>query len=206
MKDLWFKLILTTKSTKNFWLKIIVTIVPLFFILIRLLWPSVKIDAITLGLLIVAILPWLSSLIKSAEFPGGWKVEFRDLEAAAQKITELNTYSDELTTSTTPSFHELLDKDPNLALVQLRIEIEKRVKALVQKHNISEKRSLIHMLGALHKNDVLDVTTTVGLSELIIAGNDAVHGASVDRKVTSWAINYAPRILYFLDRKIEELS
>lgn len=38
-------------------------------------------DATTLGLLIVAVLPWVYTLIDSAEFPGGWKLHFRQLQS-----------------------------------------------------------------------------------------------------------------------------
>jgi hypothetical protein len=40
----------------------------------------VQIDSITIGLLIVAALPWLAQVLASAELPGGWKVEFRALK------------------------------------------------------------------------------------------------------------------------------
>lgn len=41
----------------------------------HLLWPNLGIDAITLGLLVLATAPWLGSVFKSLELPGGWKVE-----------------------------------------------------------------------------------------------------------------------------------
>jgi hypothetical protein len=39
-----------------------------------------NIDAITLGLLVVAVLPWFSDLLQSAKFPGGWEVNFREIK------------------------------------------------------------------------------------------------------------------------------
>lgn len=44
-----------------------------------------KPDWTTLGLLIVAVLPWTYTLIDSAELPGGWKVRFRQLQAAVDE-------------------------------------------------------------------------------------------------------------------------
>lgn len=38
-------------------------------------------EGVTIGLLIAVILPWISSFIDTAEFPGGWKFKFRELEA-----------------------------------------------------------------------------------------------------------------------------
>ena len=46
----------------------------------HLIQPALKIDAITLGLLVIAILPWLPRLLESAKLPGGWEVTFRRLE------------------------------------------------------------------------------------------------------------------------------
>jgi hypothetical protein len=48
-------------------------------------FPDLEIDAITLGLLVVAVIPWLSPILESIEAPGGWKLKFRELE---QRIEE----------------------------------------------------------------------------------------------------------------------
>ena len=50
---------------------------------------ALTIDAISLGLLIVALLPWASSLIESAKFPGGWEIKFRDLKKASRTRSEI---------------------------------------------------------------------------------------------------------------------
>jgi len=42
---------------------------------------DLAIDRVTVGLLFVAALPWLAEVLSSAEFPGGWKVQFRELQA-----------------------------------------------------------------------------------------------------------------------------
>ena len=58
----------------------IITIVGLAFAIVRLRWPELKIDAITIGFLIFALLPWLPMILKSAELPGGWKLKFHEPE------------------------------------------------------------------------------------------------------------------------------
>ena len=45
-------------------------------------------DAITLALLAIAIVPWLAPIFKSLEFPGGLKVEFQELQKAAQRALQ----------------------------------------------------------------------------------------------------------------------
>jgi hypothetical protein len=47
-------------------------------ILLRLIFPKSRVDAVTLGLLALAALPWLSNLIRSAAF-GGFSIEFKQL-------------------------------------------------------------------------------------------------------------------------------
>ena len=67
-------------------IKILFSVGAVILILIRVIRPYLlSSDALTLGLLIVAILPWLSSFIDTAEFPGGWKVSFRRLEAEQKR-------------------------------------------------------------------------------------------------------------------------
>lgn len=59
---------------KDIYLKLILSIGALTLIILRLVWPDVKIDAVTLGLAVFAALPWLSTILESVAFPGGWSV------------------------------------------------------------------------------------------------------------------------------------
>lgn len=73
-------------------LKWLITIVAIALTLAHLFFPEVRIDAITVTLVIVAAVPWLSPLFKSLEFPGGLKFEFQEvkdkLETLVAKQTE----------------------------------------------------------------------------------------------------------------------
>jgi hypothetical protein len=57
-----------------------ITILALVIALLHLIFPNLKIDAITVTLLLIALVPWLSPLFKSLEFPGGWKIEFQEMK------------------------------------------------------------------------------------------------------------------------------
>jgi hypothetical protein len=61
-------------------LKYGITIAAIVIAFIHLIWPSLSIDAITITLLFIALVPWLSPLFKSLEFPGGWKIEFQEMK------------------------------------------------------------------------------------------------------------------------------
>ena len=45
------------------------------------IWPGISLDAVTLILLGAAVVPWLLPLFKSLKLPGGWEVEFQELQA-----------------------------------------------------------------------------------------------------------------------------
>ena len=50
-----------------------------------------KLDAIALGLLAFAALPWIASFLRSAELPGGVKVQFQEIRAEqARQARELD--------------------------------------------------------------------------------------------------------------------
>jgi len=185
----------------NFWLKLLITLISLLLIAIHLIWPDLQIDLITTILLVIAILPWFSTLIESAEFPGGWKVKFRDLESAGNKITGVEESTDE---NSEKSYSKVREEDPNLALAGLRIEIEKRVRALASQNGIDESLPLALLLQELRHNRIIDNQFYDGTSELIKAGNKAVHGAKVESKVADWAFDKGPYILDALDQKLSD--
>ena len=64
-----------------------ITIVALFLAAIHLIFPGAKIDAVTLTLFAIAVLPWLGSIFRSVEFPGGLKVQYPE-GPAQQAINE----------------------------------------------------------------------------------------------------------------------
>jgi hypothetical protein len=45
--------------------------------------------SVTVTLIIAAILPWVSELLKTIEMPGGWKLEFHDLKREVVKHEDL---------------------------------------------------------------------------------------------------------------------
>lgn len=191
------------------WLKLLITTIAAIFIVIRLVLPDINIDAITVGLLIFGLLPWLSNLIESAKFPGGWEVKFRDLEMAARAITQGTTTTTSSSTTTTtpapePSYVSIATQDPNLALTGLRIEIEKRVRVIASQHGVQQTNSVRQALEQLKNAGVFDYRAIAGLDQIINAGNQAAHGANVEPRVAEWAIEYGPSVLKVLDNHIRE--
>jgi len=168
-------------------------------LVVRLIWPDLHIDGVTLGLLGLAILPWLSSLIKSAELPGGFKIEFQDVRDAVEKVTRGAPAPKAFVPNQQVTSTEVAAADPNLSLVALRIEIEKRLRELARRNGMDERRSLKSILRELHDRKVLEPSIVSGLRDLITAGDQAAHGASVDPRAAQWALTYRPQMLGILD-------
>ena len=84
-------------------LRVAVTTVALVLAGVHLLWPDVRIDAITLGLLVAAALPWLAPIIKQVSY-GGATVEFREFKRRVEtELVEVRT----ATVDTKQQFSEL---------------------------------------------------------------------------------------------------
>jgi len=186
-----------------------VTLGALLIALGHLIWPTLAIDSITLALLVIAIVPWLAPVFKALEFPGGWKVEFQELQKVGQRAEQAGLLSaqPQLVTEADYTFQRVAEQDPNLALAGLRIEIEKRLVALAEKRGIDLRgRGLGQLLRLLSERNVLGQQERSVLADLTGLLNSAVHGATVDRRAADWAIEVGPRLLRALDELVAGLT
>jgi len=180
------------------------TVGALVVLLVRTLFPALGIDAVSLGLLLLALLPWLSPLIKSAKLPGGFEIEFQDVKDAAQKVTA-NEPAPTVAPPASPTYLDIADQDPSLALVALRIEIEKRLRELAELAGVTRTRSLAVLTRDLQERKVLNQESASGLRDLIGLGNQAAHGVPVGPEVAYSAVEFGPPVLQVLDSKIVQL-
>lgn len=200
-------------------LRQIVSLGALLLALVHIIWPQLAIDAVALALIVIAILPWLAPLVKSLELPGGWKVEFQELQKAelraesAGLLAEVPSQGDAAF-----SFQSIAVRDPNLALAGLRIEIEKRLSLLAEIHGLNLRMasssngdlkprrpmSVGQALRALAQAEILTGEERSILSDMVNMLNAAVHGAEVDSRAATWAIEIGPRLLASLDERIAE--
>ena len=186
-----------------------ITLGALLTIAVHLLWPSLAIDGITLTLVVIAIVPWLAPLFKSMEFPGGWKIEFRDLAEVQERARQANLLAPATAVDieTEYPFQIVAGDDPNLALAGLRIEIEKRLRRLAQFANIPIHRTSVgRLMRSLYQKGVLTQEAYSVLADMIGLLNEAVHGAEVDQRALDWAMEVGPRILKALEERIESLQ
>lgn len=184
-------------------LKALVTVGCMAVVLVRIYRPDIRMDGVNCTLLVLAILPWLSSLIKSFEMPGGWKIEFQDVSKAGAKVTG-GTASQALQGTADATLADISEIDPNLALVALRIEIEKRVRALARHFELPEKRPLGALMQDLSKMNAAPPDVVAGLRDLVALGNNAAHGARVEPAAAHWAVTQGPAVLGALDAMLPQ--
>jgi len=182
-------------------IQIAITVTAIIAVAAHLLWPTLKIDGITVALVTIAAIPWLAPLFKSLELPGGWKVEFRELQQAKEDADRagLLAPTSSLDSSRQYSFQLIADNDPNLALAGLRIEIEKRLQSIAEAHNISKRQGVSGLMRELLQQGVLSQEEYGVLADMIGLLNSAVHGATVDIRAREWAMETGPRLLKSLN-------
>ena len=174
-------------------------------ILIKVSFPSYKIDETVAFLFALGILPWLANFFKSIELPNGYKIELQDFKRAENEISMIQGNDSELKKSTIELIFSQT-KDANLATVALRIEIEKRLKILAQKFNIDKDQNISNIAGLLIEKNVLDSKTAKGLLDLIKYGNQAAHGAIIEKDVKDWIYTSGGQIILDLDYLINNYN
>jgi len=188
-------------------IQIAVTLSAIALVIVHAVWPEWTIDGITIGLLVIAVIPWLAPLLKTLELPGGWKLEFRDLERARQKADQAGLLAPSSTVdkASVYPFELVAEGDPNLALAGLRIEIEKRLRQLAESRNLELKKTGIRsLLDTLSHTNVLNPQERSVLGDMLGLLNSAVHGATVDQRAAAWAIEVGPLLLKSLDDRISD--
>ena len=192
-------------------IQIAITVCATGVALLHVLFPAIEIDAITVTLIGIAVIPWLGTLFKSVELPGGVKVEYQDLEKAAKKVeaSGLINSAERLKPMQNHvySFQTVSGEDPNLALTGLRIEIESRLKNLAERHDIKVKGQGVNPLTrSLEKSGVLAHEEAAAIRDLLPLLNQAAHGADVEDSAFGWAMDFGPRVLGALEDRIGETT
>lgn len=201
-------------------LRFAITVGALLVALAHLLAPSLKIDFVTVVLLVVAVLPWLAPLVKSVELPGGFKIELQDVKEAAEAVIQAPTATSAVRLgasadikfeaevirrgeATVASLRNVAGTDPNLALVGFRIEVEKRLRDLAKSRDIDPSRGLSSVFRELRSRELLPGSVVSALDDLIALGNQAAHGRTVDPEAAAWVFDKGPEVLASLDRLLE---
>lgn len=196
------------KSRKNrgkLTLKILISIGAIAVAIAHLIWPNLTIDAITVFLIAISIVPWLDQLFKSIELPGGLKIEYHELEKVREKIEKEGLLDSKIPRGGGGpflGFESVSIDDPNLVFAAFRIEIEKRLRWIGESFNLDiERSSSKQLISLLRKKGVLtnnEVTVLHELNSLLIK---AIHGATLDPNAVGWVYDIGPKFLGVLQEK-----
>ena len=186
--------------------QIAISAVAFLFLVAHLIWPSMKIDAITLTLLVICFIPWFGSIFKSVEFHGGGKIEYRErLLRASQKLEEAGLLQEGALQPEDPVYRGLIRKDPNLALAGLRIDIERKLRQIVgyfqpdsPPRNLRDVVELIGSKGLFTKNQ------TNALHGILKTLNIAVHGGRISQTDAEEIMEKGSRLLSSLEKRINK--
>jgi hypothetical protein len=63
----------------------LVTVVALAAVTAHLIWSNLKVDGVVVAMLVVALVPWLGNVFESLELPGGWKLQYREIQQQLEK-------------------------------------------------------------------------------------------------------------------------
>jgi hypothetical protein len=166
-----------------------------------------KIEYVHALILGIALAPWLLTVVKSLEFPKGWRVElhdkFKDIGERARATGLLDTRPPARAQKHQYSFQQIAGDDPGLALAGLRIELEKRLREMAQAAEINvNNKGIGHLLRDQSMQRMLDGREQAVIRDLIGLLNQAVHAQSVDRDSAEWALSEGVQLLKSLDRKM----
>lgn len=187
-------------------MKIRAILISLLFIVLagmHIFWDAVTIDAIAIILIVLASLPWVFPYLKTLELPGGVKIELKDVKSAVEQVSS--------ETEISPSGGDTYDylqvvnsHDPNLALVAIRIEIEKVVRATLG--DSTRPIPLSRAITQLVADGVISKRTANGIQDFIKLGNLAAHGVTVDRDAADFAIENAAKLLIPFKEQLERAA
>jgi hypothetical protein len=199
---------MTAKQT----LKIIITITAIGLAVVHIIYPKINIDNITVILLGMALVPWVEPLFKSVMLPGGISFDFQELttlEKDAKKagLITLDNYNNEsVSLASEYEFLEIADKNPELALTSLRIEIEKKLRQLATSNNIHTANfSATGLLEQLEQKKILNQNESAVLKKMLSLLNKAAHTTVNEERLTNWVHKNGPSIINNLEKKFIQL-
>lgn len=197
--------------------KIAITTISLILALIHVAFPELAIDATTLVLIFIAVVPWILPFVQSIDIPGVGKITLKDAKAATSKLVQFVTPATAkvgVTGSRTEvraligeeeigNLWAIFNTDPNLALVGFRIEIERRVRRIARQAGLRvENVPLRQLIRELIERGIVPSEVASGILEIVALGNQAAHGATVDEGAARWVLDVGPSVLLKLEESV----
>ena len=154
------------------------------------------IAAIFIGL---AFLPWFLDLFDEIKLPGGLELKLRNIEAKLDQEGREPEFEDK------EAFEFFRPEDPNLAMVGLRIEIEKRLRRIAKNRDIASEHgrplAVRQLLRELEAIGAVGHNAVSMIADMMPVLNAAAHGAEFPSESSEWVLKNGPRLLALLDEK-----
>lgn len=185
--------------------KIAISVLSAILLIGHLIWPAVKLDVASIFLLAVILLPWLGTIFKTVEIPGGPKVEYRDEELlkATQKLEDVGLLQESSGQRGDPIYLELIGRDTNLALAGLRIDIERRLRKIANYlEPIDPPSNLRQVVSLIGSRGLFTKIQTEAMHGILNSLNHAVHGGRIPADDAEEIMEKGLRLLGSLDKRI----
>ena len=105
------------------------------------------------------------------------------------------------------AFEAVGGDDPNIVLAGLRIELERRLRAIAESRGVAEaRRPLRRVIDDLARWGIIERDEASAIADLLPLLNRAAHGATVDRAALQWALDFGPPLLDALEEHLGQAS
>lgn len=184
--------------------KIAITAISAVLLIAHLIWPSIKLDAAAIFLIALCFLPWLGAIFKSIELPGGTKVEYREqVLKAVQKLEDSGLIPTDQINPEDPIYLGFVNRDPNLALAGLRLDIERKLRTIADLLQLPEPHtSLRHIVDGIGEKGLFTPNQTQAMHDILRTLNNAVHGGKIAGNDARDVLIKGIRLLDSLDKRI----
>jgi len=158
-------------------------------------------------ILFILSIPFVAQYLRKAKFAGvefEFKDEIRETEKLVQLSVEQAVKSESagekkilpFETFKLSAVRELLDSDPVLALAALRIEIERKLKSLVESLDlpIRNELSISKLIEAVRKRQLLSYEQVTALQKIVNMCNKAIHGCLISKTEAREIIDLAEEL------------
>lgn len=186
-------------------LRWLITVLTLGMAVARLFVPSLTIDAVTIMLVGMALVPWVGRIFGTLELPG---VKVTALQEAEDRIENSGLIAQERTENIAAegrhvyAFEAIASRDANMVLAGLRIELERQLRGIAESNDVKRKRA--RLSGIVHElatREIIRQEEASAIADLLPLLNKAVHGARVDRASAEWALRFGPPLLDALRKR-----
>ncbi len=187
------------EQQKNYaWLRWLITVIAILVAVIRIIFPDLSIDAVSLGLIILALAPWLSPIIKSIEIAGVGKIELQELKSQVEQlqgaVMSANLKADLATATVTPKDEAKNDDLPQQRLLDLAKRYVELRKALRSGPERTAQMSQIFREMVLHATNIENFNV-----------NELLRDPDAGNRLTAYAYLYSKPSLDKLDSVLDSV-